>query len=653
MNRIRHTLIITAGCFYFLQCSPTDVKEEVVTYESFSKVSLSDIEPEGWIREFLERQVSGLTGNIEVAGYPYNTCMWSCEKMEGSTKAWWPYEQTAYFLDGAYRLGLLLDESSLLNRVEMNASYVKSNILPDGRFGTRLEDRWWRWPYAGFNRIFMTEYEETHNTQTLDLLVNHYATFSAVDFQDDLELANVEELCWVYEHTGDMTFLRMAEEAYELFNSDLNNRNRLESDIQFGTDRIPDHHGVVYMELVKVPAILYQYTGKKHYLEDAVNGIRKMEKHHMLVSGLPSTTEHFGGISETAGHETCNTAVLPHSYGYLMRITGESGYGDRIEHAVFNAGMGSITKDFKSHQYFSAPNQVIATAVSNPFGHHPARMAFMPGHDVECCTGNVNRFMPYYVEQMWLTSEDNGIVAALYGPSSVVARVGEQAQSVKLRQETSYPFAEEISFTLDMDNPVEFPVYFRIPEWAVGAGLAINGNQTDERPKASSFHKVLRVFEPGDQLVLTLPMKPTISTWPNDGVAVEMGPLVFSLPVTPEIEQIENDGKSTNEFPAWSTTPGSKWNYSLVDDPQFEVIRNRATDYPWDPGNEPLKVKAQAVQLDEWKIDDSYDEHWKMDMLKTPAFPESRSSSSDQETIELVPYGSTTLRITVFPKTLD
>ncbi len=32
-------------------------------------------------------------------------------------------------------------------------------------------------------------------------------------------------------------------------------------DMQFGSDRVPDMHGVGYLELVKIPAILYSHTG--------------------------------------------------------------------------------------------------------------------------------------------------------------------------------------------------------------------------------------------------------------------------------------------------------------------------------------------------------------------------------------------------------
>jgi len=127
----------------------------------FSKIKITDIHPKGWIREFLERQLSGLTGHIEVAGYPFNTSMWAGEKIEGSPEAWWPYEQTSYYIDGVHRLGLLLDDSALVEKARRNMKYVLDHIDSSGRILTKLTGKWCRWPYAPFFRNFMTEYEIT------------------------------------------------------------------------------------------------------------------------------------------------------------------------------------------------------------------------------------------------------------------------------------------------------------------------------------------------------------------------------------------------------------------------------------------------------------------------------------------------------------
>ena len=624
------------------------------TQAAFEKLPITNIKPEGWILEFLERQRDGLTGNIEVAGYPFDTCLWACEKMKGSTKAWWPYEQTAYYLDGVQRLGLLLADESLVSKATENTDYVLGNISPSGRFGTKLADRWWRWPYASFVRLLMVQYDLYGDPQVLEAIHNHYLTFSAEDFMDDLELANVEQLCWLYERTGDSRMLEIAESAYRLFKSDLNNRNRgdkgVPSDMVFDSDRNPDHHGVVYLELLKIPALLYRCTGNPEYLFETINGLAKMEAHHMLASGLPSTTEHFSGISETAGHETCNTAVLPYTYGIILRETGEASLADRIEKAVFNAAIGSVTKDFKAHQYFSAPNQFIATMNANPFGHHPARMAFLPGHDVECCTGNVNRFMPYYVEQMWLRSHDNGLAAALYGPSSITTMVGESGTMVTIHQATRYPFSEELSFTIETEESAHFPLYLRIPEWAEAPVISVNGQPEALETVPGSFARLERTFANGDVVTLVLPMGVKTLEWPNNGLSIERGPLVFSLPVAADVSVVPDYQKSTAEFPAFSMEPTGPWAFAAsLEDGEIEVIASEFSGFPWEQEHTPVRLRVPVRKIENWELQYLHDQGYDQDMVLTPGFENEFAVADEVQYVELVPYGTTLLRLTVFP----
>ncbi len=620
-------LAISLSFVFLISCSKEiKINSENPKFNTFNKIKISDIHPEGWIKEFLVRQKEGLTGNIEVAGYPFDTKMWATEKIKGSTKAWWPYEQTGYYIDGLNRLGYLLNDTSLKEKANIQKQYVLDHINPEtGRVSTILEDRWKRWPYAGFFRNYMTDYSITRDKSIVEALHKHYLTFSAEDFADDLELANVEELCWLYGITKDEKLLEMAEESYRLFKSDINNRNRAGADIQFGGNRKPDHHVVVYLELVKIPAILYSYTGKNEYLEEALNGIRKAEKNNMLISGLPSSTEHFTGISELSGTETCNTAVFPHSYGYLLRITGKAELGDKIEKAVFNAGIGSVTKDFRSHQYFSAPNQFIATLNSNAYGHHPSRMAYVPGHDVECCTGNVNRFMPYYVEQMWLSAPNNGLVASLFGPTSVNAIVGKSKIPIAITEDTNYPFSDSIEFSFQMEESVEFPFFIRIPKWSSNTIISVNGVAIEDNINSGSYFKLERTFSNNDIIALSLSMEITTSNWPNNGVGIERGPLVFSFPISQTTNIISDYERSTEEFPAIERRPNGDWNFGLKlsDDKtsDFNIIKTNATGYPWDKGNSPIKIGVPVKKVTNWKMKKVLDKKTNVPFLTTPEFP--------------------------------
>ena len=138
-------LFLTASCNrYNMEWSGSD-------YGVFDDCLLSCVEPQGWIKEFLERQKDGLSGHPEALSYPYNTALWDGEikRQSDHGENWWRYEQTAYYTDGILKLGYLLGDSLMIARGENGVSYTLEHATPEGLLGS--EDVWagkrWRmWP---------------------------------------------------------------------------------------------------------------------------------------------------------------------------------------------------------------------------------------------------------------------------------------------------------------------------------------------------------------------------------------------------------------------------------------------------------------------------------------------------------------------------
>jgi hypothetical protein len=247
----------------------------------------------------------------------------------------------------------------------------------------------------------------------------------------------------------------------------------------------------------------------------------------------------------------------------------------------------------------------------------------------------------------------------LYGPSKLATTVGRGHQQIEIVQETEYPFEEEVRFTIHTQQLVAFPFSFRIPVWCAAPRILVN-DKAEVLPPRNGFAVLNRTFHPGDTIALHLPMQVAVSRWPQNGVAVEHGPLVYSLTIREKWTPVIEPKYTTAEFPSWNATPTSPWNYGLALDPgkpasqiasQIKVERRPPAPHvaaldPWtDP---PVALTVPARRIDDWTLQFSPDDP---SQQFTPPLPECGSSSISRkvEQLTLVPLGSTHLRVTIFP----
>jgi hypothetical protein len=647
------------------------------TYGVLRPLPPGAVQPEGWLRGYMEKQASQLGSKLPQVSQPFTEAFWAGSE-NGETEvpsdlSWGPWEQKGYWIDGATRLAIVLQDEQLMAQVRIPIDYTLSHAAADGYLGPMLfkdpvgDDH--RWPQNVFFRG-LAAYSDAQSplrgataARVAEEMRSHYLGDKASYGTPVRNVTNIEAILWCYGRTGDPRLLSLAENAWQEYmkvaaDPDHGDLSALRV---FGATPIIAH-GCTYAETMKLPAILYLYTGKDEYLKFALAAERRIFDHHMLIDGIPSTTEWYRTVTSRDSHETCDISDHTWSWGYMLMATGDAIWADRVERACFNAAPGAIKNDWKAVQYFSCPNQFLATLNSDHNDPHTRdfggrKMAYQPnpGQDIACCGGNVHRIFPNYVIRMWMKGEDGGLAAVLYGPSKVNATVGPDREPIEIVQTTNYPFDEQINFRINTSRAVTFPLSLRIPAWCNEPLLTVNGAPAAASKTHKGFLVLKRSFNPGDVVTLTLPMKVAITQWPQNGIAIERGPLVYSLPIQENWTSLVEPKYTTTEFPSWEATPASAWNYGIAFDPtklagEIEIRRKPLTqhgaDDPWE--NPPITLTAPARRIEDWELLPNPDD---ASQKFTPPLPD-LSVSKVSETVErvsLVPYGSTQLRVTIFP----
>lgn len=632
------------------------IKASPPRQSAFQFLQLGSIRPQGWLRNQLLIQAAGLSGHLDET---WTDVGHNSGWLGGSGESW---ERGPYFIDGLIPLAWMLDDKILEAKAQKFIDWTLENQVESGMFGPKSNDDWWP-------RIVMlkalTQYQELTQDPRVIPAMDRYFRYQLASLPDrplrdwgkfrwQDEIVSV---MWLHDRTGSEYLLELArllsKQGHDWIAqySNFEYKQKITRDflkLDQGTglqDLALSTHGVNNAQAIKAGPVRYLLTGSDADRMSARRTLDELDRYHGLPNGMFSCDEHFAGRDPSQGSELCSVVESMYSLEIALAITGDPILGDRLEKLAFNALPGTFTDDMWAHQYNQEPNQVECSVHQKPWTTDgPESNLFGLEPNFGCCTANFHQGWPKFTNSLFMSSSNgistkaDGLVSVAYAPCEVKTEI--RGIAVRIAEDTGYPFRSTVNFKVDPAQPLRFPLQLRIPAWASGARLEVNGQRQDA-PKPGTFARVDRLWRPGDRVKLVFPMAPVISNWLNNSISVERGPLIFSLPIEERWRKLRDRGMTAD----WEVLPSSSWNFALDLDPQHPEENLTATESPIGDSvfsrlGAPVRIHAFGRRIPEWKAEEG---------VADPLPPGPVSAESPRESLILLPYAAAKLRITAFP----
>jgi DUF1680 family protein len=430
--------------------------------------------------------------------------------------------QTAFKTKGDYIVTTLAQCQARANTAGFNTGYLSA--YPES-FIDRVEARQSVWaPYYTLHKI-MAGLLDMHllagNAQALTVLQgmaswvkfrNDRLTQTQRQNMLDTEFGGMNEvLANLYQVTSDPNHLAAAQQFdhAELFDPWAAN-----------TDNLNNYHANTQIPKAIGAIREYHATGTTRYRDIASNFWSIVTSRHTYCDGDNSNGEYFHAANAIASQLSDTTVESCNAYN-MLKLTRQlfftnparADYMDYYENALYNHVLGAQNPNSTHgfHCYYVPLRPGGIKTYSNDYNNWT------------CCHGTGMESHTKFADSIYF--HDNA--STLYVNLFIASRLNWAARGITVQQDTTFPEAPSSKLTITGSGA--FTLKVRVPSWATGATINVNGTvQSGVTP--GSYATINRTWASGDVVNISLPLAIRREPTPDNAnvQAVKYGPVLLA-----------------------------------------------------------------------------------------------------------------------------
>lgn len=296
-----------------------------------------------------------------------------------------------------------------------------------------------------------------------------------------------------------------------------------------------------------------ELSGDETFHRAAQNFWEIVTEERSLAFGGNSRREHFPSkeacidfINDIDGPETCNTNNMLKLTEDLHRRNPEARFADFYERATFNHILSSQHPVHGGYVYFTS-------ARPRHYRNYSA-----PNEAMWCCVGTGMENHGKYGQFIYTHRGNDALYVNLFVPSELRWK----DLGIVLRQETSFPYAEDSKITIT-EGKGQFALMIRYPGWVAPGEfkVEVNGKPVRIVTGPSSYVSIERKWKKGDVVTVKFPMHNSLSYLPNvpQYVALMHGPILLGTKTgTEDLAHLIADDSRFGQYASGAKLPIDK-----------------------------------------------------------------------------------------------